>query len=123
MAQARIAVSSLEPNQHPEPVDGFDPDEPPEQSGVVSAPNPPMPEERPTAPTIKVGARGRGRPRKVVQPPAAITPSVAEAELQPLYAKVGMLAIYAARAGKDVATFAYELRALLDAYDKLLKAL
>lgn len=135
MTQARIAVSTLEPNPNPEPILDIDPDELPEQSGVVSAPaidhlgqqvpsENKMPEERPTAPTIKVGPKRRGRPPKVAQLPAPASSSASvDDALQPLYAKVGQLAILAARAGKDVATFAHELRGLLDAYDALLKQL
>jgi hypothetical protein len=116
--RAQVAVSSLVPNPNPEPIHGAELDEGPAANGHP----PQMPEERPTAPTLSVGPKRRGRPRKnatPVQTATVPTPEQAEA-LQPLYAKVGKLAILAAREGKDVASFAHELRELLTAYDQLL---
>jgi hypothetical protein len=80
-----------------------------------------MPEERPTAPTLLVGPKRRGRkPGSKNATPVQLAAPPADDTLQPLYAEVGRLAIYAARAGKDVASFAHELRGLLKAYDQLL---
>jgi hypothetical protein len=117
--RAQVAVSSLGPNPNPEPIHGAELDE-----GTTDGfgPPPTMPEERPTAPTLSVGPKRRGRPRKNAAPVQTATVSSPEqAEvLQPLYAKVGKLAILAAREGKDVASFAQEVRELLAAYEQLL---
>lgn len=131
MPRAQVAVTTLVPNPNPEPIHGAEPDEDVtagDPGGLGgSADNgrqpslPQMPEERPTAP-LAVGPKRRGRPRKLaapVQTATAPTPEQAEA-LQPLYAKVGKLAILAAREGRDVASFAHELRELLTAYEQLL---
>jgi hypothetical protein len=118
--RAQVAVSSLVPNPNPEPIHGVELD----VEGIAADnghPPPTMPEERPTAPTLSVGPKRRGRPRKNVAPVQNATAPTPEQEaLQPLYAKVGKLAILAAREGKDVASFAHELRELLTAYDQLL---
>ncbi len=113
MARAQVAVSSLAPNQDPEPIVGLAPDGPEivpnaplEHPGQVPAPEPPPAKRRP------------GRPRKAVQPVSA--PVAVDVEHQALYAKVGLLALLAARSGKDIDTYCREVRDLLDAYDEVL---
>jgi hypothetical protein len=52
--------------------------------------------------------------------PAPEAATIPNEVLQPLYAKVGKLAVLAAREGKDVAAFAHELEELLGAYQELM---